>query len=288
MRSSTNAATSDADAPAPAPAPDPVPAPDPAPAPNRPPASTAPGSAAHADLVYTDSAGLLWRRQALAGGGYAAAKRIGTHWNTVDTLLSPGQWDGAGGVDLIARQKKTGRLVIYRGDTNGGLRGPYFISGDVRHLTSITSAGDVDGDGYRDLVAIDTRTKAVVLLRGGRGGAIVGTKQVTKPAGIVALRGAGELTGDGSADILWSDRSGRLHLGVGDGAGGISRVIGHGRGWNSFTDVWSPGDLSGDGVNDLLALRRDGVVHRYDGNGRGGLSVPKELLRGLRVVLVGR
>ncbi len=275
-------------APANAPAPIPAYTPAPAPAPVRPPASAAAGGAKRADLVYTDKAGNLWRRPALAGARFGAATRIGTHWHTMDTLLSVGQWDGAGGVDLIARQKSTGRLLLYRGDLNGGLRGPSYLTGPVRHLTSIASAGDVNGDGYRDLIALDTRTRAVVLLRGGPGGKILGTTEMARPANIVALRGAGELTGDGKVDIVWSDRVGRGHVGVGNGTGGISRTISHGRGWNTFVDVWSAGDMNGDGVSDLLALRTTGVLVRYDGNGRGGFAAPKEVLRGLGVVLVAR
>lgn len=279
-----------AQAPTPAPAPKPTqqPTDQPAPGPLRPPAAAGTDSATYSDLVYTDKAGNLWRRAALGHGRFGAATRIGTHWHTVDTLLSVGQWDGSGGVDLIARQKSTGRLVLYRGDTKGGLRGPSYLTGPMGHLRSIASGGDVDGDGYRDLVAIDNRTRAIVLLRGGPGGKIVGTKEITRPARIVALRGAGELTGDGKADLVWSDSTGRGFVGVGDGAGGISRVIAHGRGWNSFVDVLSPGDLAADGVSDLLALRTNGVLMRYDGNGRGGFAVPKEVMRGLNVVLIAR
>ncbi len=248
--------------------------------------SAAAGGAAGA-LVYADRAGVLWRRPA-AGPGFGSPVRMGTGWRAMDTLLAPGQWDRAGGEDLVARQRATGRLLLYRGDGRGGLRGPGAITGDVRYLTSLASAGDLDSDGYRDLVALDSRTRNIVTVRGAASGRVAGVRKLVSAANVAWVRGAGDLNGDGTAGIVWADTSGRAYLGTGDGAGRIARVRALGRGWNAFAEVLPGGNASAGGAGGLLALRRDGVLVRYAGDGTGGLTAPVKILSGLNAALLAR
>lgn len=253
----------------------------------------APGTGEQRSLISTDKAGKLLIRDP-QGGGYGAASQIGRSWHTLDQLMSVGDFDGNGTEDLVARQKGTGRLVLYKGQNRGALRGPkaplrgpYAISGAVRHLSSFVSVGDFDKDGHNDLAALDNRGR-IVLLRGGAGGKIVQQKVIAAPAGAKALLAGGRFDKDGHPDIMWVDRVGRAHVGLGNGAAGFRATVSMGRGWNNFAHVWSPGDMGGDGVDDVLALDRTGTLYRYNGNGRGGLGARTVVAKSLSGVLVAR
>ena len=257
------------------------------------PAPVAPGTGQQRSLLSTDSAGRLFIRDP-QGGTYGSPSQIGRSWHTLDQLLSVGDFDGTGTEDVVARQKSTGRLVLYKGRNAGPLRGPrapltgpYMISEPVRHLKSITSVGDFDKDGRLDLAAVDNRGR-IVLLRGGAGGTIVEQRILGAPVGVTALLAAGQFDKDGNPDIMWVDRSGRAHVGLGNGRNGFRSTTSMGRGWNGFAHVWSPGDMGGDGVDDVLALDRGGTLFRYDGNGRGVLGARSVVSKGLSGVLVGR
>lgn len=244
------------------------------------------GGAGRRSLITTDTAGGLWLRPP-AGTGFGTAKRIGTHWHTMDTLLSVGNWDGTGGDDLVARQKSSGRLLLYPGDGRGALRNPRAISGNVSHLASLASVGDFDKDGRPDLAAVDPRSSSIVLLRGS-GAGLDAPVRLSSPRGLSRVHGVGDLNRDGNADLGWTDTTGRAHVMLGNGRGGALRTVTMGRGWDQFTSVFAAGDVSGDGVDDVLALHPDGTLYRYDGNGRGGLGGRSVVLTGIRPVLVAR
>lgn len=276
--------TLDAGTPTAAPAPPAAPVPKATPIPKATP--TAGGAAiARRSLITTDAAGGLWMRPP-SGTGFGTAKRIGTHWHTMDTLLSVGNWDGTGGDDLVARQKSTGRLLLYSGDGSGALRNPRAISGNVSHLSSLASVGDFDKDGHPDLTAVDPRSSSIVLLRGGP--SLSAPVKLSSPRALSRVNGVGDLNRDGNADIGWTDVTGRAHVILGNGRGGALRTVTMGRGWDQFSNVFSAGDVGGDGVDDVFALHRDGTLYRYNGNGRGGLGGRSVVLTGVRPVLVAR
>lgn len=252
----------------------------------RPPTATATASDRRS-LLTTDARGLLWMRQA-SGLGFTGGTRIGNSWNSMNALLSVGNWDGRGGDDLVARQKSSGRLLLYTGDGTGALRGPRTLTGNVAHLTQLSSTGDLDGDGRADIAAIDTRTGTLVLLRGAAGGGVAGTVTLASPRGAVALFGAGDLDKDGNNDLGWIDASGRAHIMLGDGHGAFPRTVSMGRGWNQFSSIWAAGDVDGNGTGDVFALHRNGTLYRYDGTGRGSLGARSVVLSGLRPVLIAR
>ena len=81
--------------------------------------------------------------------------------------------------------------------------------GSPGFASEVEPAGDVDGDGYADVLV--TSTSAVVLFRGGANGIAASGASVAAGGQGVNPRhaaGAGDLDGDGRADVV-----------VGDGAG---------------------------------------------------------------------
>jgi hypothetical protein len=76
------------------------------------------------DMVARDPAtGDLWLYRGNDAGGFLGWGVIGRGWNTVTDLFSPGDFDGDGHADLVARVKAYGQLVLYSGNGRGGFRG---------------------------------------------------------------------------------------------------------------------------------------------------------------------
>ena len=73
--------------------------------------------------------GRLWLYPGDGRGGWARFRAIGTGWDRFTALLGPGDWDGDGRADLLARTR-TGQLVQFSGNGRGGFApAPYPVVG---------------------------------------------------------------------------------------------------------------------------------------------------------------
>ncbi|MFD8015399.1 FG-GAP-like repeat-containing protein, partial [Streptomyces sp. NPDC059762] len=163
---------------------------------------------------------------------------IGTGWSQYDVLTSPGDVNADGYADLIARQTTTGDMYFYAGTADHRLKSRVRIGTNWKLYKKITGAGDLDGDGRGDLLAVD-----------GSGGlwSYFGTSTggVTPRASVgggwqiySAVQGVGDLDGDGDSDLVARDTSGRLYAYYSYGRGRTGDRFGYrelvGSGWNTF------------------------------------------------------
>ncbi|MFJ6480954.1 MULTISPECIES: FG-GAP-like repeat-containing protein [unclassified Streptomyces] len=134
-----------------------------------------------------------------------------------------------------------------------------------------TASGDLDGDGYTDVIRTDA-TNGIRTFLGRSDGTFT-----TGPA--VSGSGTGfqqvltlEYTGDGKLDLLAIDKAtGHLLRYDGDGKGGFAAAVDLGAGWGPMT--LTPGDFNKDGKQDFLAVSSTAnTMYLYPGNGTGGFA----------------
>ncbi|WP_282697558.1 FG-GAP-like repeat-containing protein [Streptomyces sp. CC208A] len=164
---------------------------------------------------------------------------VGSGWGIYDVLTSPGDANGDGYADLIARQASTGDMYFYAGTADHRLRSRVKIGNNWKLYKKIVGAGDLNGDGRGDLLGLDS---AGVLWRyyGTSTGGVTARVRVGGGWGVYsALVGVGDLSGDGRADLLARDTAGRLwrYASTGTGTYGGRVLIGSG-GWNGFKGLF--------------------------------------------------
>ncbi|MFI6640225.1 FG-GAP repeat domain-containing protein [Streptomyces sp. NPDC050504] len=198
------------------------------------------------DLLVRTTAGDLYRYAEGRGlprpGG--ARVRIGRGFSAFDVLTAPGDMTGDGRPDLVARQRTTGDVYLYATTATGGLRPGVKIGSKWTGFRAVIGAGDLNGDGVGDLLAVD---KADNLWRyEGRtradGSATVRPGVLAHGAKWAANRnafvGVGDLDANGTNDLLTRDTSGRLlrNLGTGRGTFGATAVLG--TGWQPYEGLY--------------------------------------------------
>lgn len=86
------------------------------------------------------------------GGGFTRARQVGAGWQIFDEVLSPGDFDGDGNIDVLARTP-SGYLYLYPGNGSGGWKARRAIGLGWQAFTSLTGLGDFTGDGHADVLA---------------------------------------------------------------------------------------------------------------------------------------
>jgi stage II sporulation protein D len=105
------------------------------------------------DLMARQPNGLLALYPGNGAGGFAGPPRtIGSGWNTYTSVFSPGDFNGDGTSDVIARNSG-GLLYLYPGNGSGGWLPAVLIGHGWNNFSTIISSGDFNGDAKSDLLA---------------------------------------------------------------------------------------------------------------------------------------
>jgi hypothetical protein len=228
---------------------------------------------------YVDGQGPTW--ELYVGHGSAS---VDTSWGSVPDVNGDGYADV-----LVSQLSKNGPGVIdtWLGSAKGplvsiALGAPPSAANPKDFGAFIASAGDVDGDGFPELLESDQLS--ALMYRGSASGLSPVPVTIPMPAHVnpgYGAFGAGDVNGDGYADVavvfqqtVWPEATGvLLYYG---GAGGLaSSPLGLGDStW--FGTTLAALDVNGDGYGDL-AVSTGYVVDVFPG-GPGGLSTTPWLL----------
>ncbi|WP_326735885.1 glycoside hydrolase domain-containing protein [Streptomyces sp. NBC_01022] len=204
------------------------------------------------------------------------------NWNgvadTADVNLPAGQWANHQRVHQYA-----GNVTESYGGTTINIDRNYVdvgasvATGDPG-MTDLV-AGDFNGNGKKDLVAVEVSSGKLWLYPGTGTGTL--TSRVVIGTGgwnDMANLAVGDLNKDGKDDVIATEvETGKLFLYKGTGSGLASRVeVGTG-GWNGMKNVLA-GDFNADGKDDVVASEIEtGKLFLYKGTGTGALTSRVEI-----------
>lgn len=179
------------------------------------------------DVITRKPNGTLTLFSGAPGGDFTSgSKDIGWGWAGFTSLSSPGDFDGDGFMDVLARDT-SGQLWLYRGNGRAGWLGSSVIGTGWGVFSEIIPASDFNGDGTSDILARDAQGRLFLYPGNGRGGWLPAS-QVGQGWNIFnKVFTPGDFSGDGVSDILARGTDGRLNAYYPDGKGGwtSSRVL---------------------------------------------------------------
>ncbi|WP_406094498.1 FG-GAP repeat domain-containing protein [Streptomyces sp. NBC_01013] len=164
---------------------------------------------------------------------------IGKGWQQFDVLTSPGDLNGDGRADLLARQTTTGDMYLFPGAAGGKFAPKVRIYTNWKTYAQITGVGDITGDGRADLLCHD-RKGGLWRYNGLGNGRFAPRAQVFSGWGSSynAMVGVGDLTGDGKNDIVVRDSAGKLFRNNGNGKGSFGPRTQIATGWKAYKGLF--------------------------------------------------
>ncbi|WNI23452.1 VCBS repeat-containing protein [Streptomyces sp. ITFR-16] len=164
---------------------------------------------------------------------------IGGGWQQYDVLTSPGDLNGDGRSDLVARQTSTGDMYFYAGAPGGKFAVKTRINTDWRTYAQIAGVGDITGDGIPDLLGHD-RNGGLWRYDGLGNGRFAPRVKVFSDWGSTynAMVGVGDLSGDGRNDIVLRDPAGNLFRNNGNGKGSFGARTRIATGWQTYKGIF--------------------------------------------------
>ncbi|MFE5791009.1 FG-GAP-like repeat-containing protein [Streptomyces sp. NPDC056503] len=231
-------------------------------------------------LVLTQYGKAELQGDATLGGG--TNYWTGGGWNVYNKVFSPGDVDGDGRFDVLAR-KHNGELYFYRG--TGNLYAPF--SAPVKAgvgwgaFDQLVGIGDNDGDGKGDVVA---RTPGGTLYFYGSTG--VKTSPF-KPKRLIGggwntynqLLSADDTNGDGHAELFARSVDGTLwgYQGRGNGTFTSRSRLSSSGGYLSVDQFAGSGALAFAGKNALMARTAGGTLYWYGATNNGRLTAREQI-----------
>ncbi|MFJ4900508.1 FG-GAP repeat domain-containing protein [Streptomyces sp. NPDC088727] len=168
----------------------------------------------------------------------SAAKKIGYGWDIYNKLVSPGQFGGAEGGDLLGRDGK-GDLYLYLGYGDGTVTKRLKVGYGWNIYSDIAGNGDLTGDGKNDIVARDK--SGVLWLYKGTGNQHAPYAKRTKIGSgwnqYNTVFAPGDIDLDGIADLVARNAKGELYLYRGTGKAAAPykpKVIIGTSAWNTY------------------------------------------------------
>ncbi|MFG3507148.1 FG-GAP-like repeat-containing protein [Streptomyces sp. NPDC047821] len=165
---------------------------------------------------------------------------LGTAWAQFNVLTSPGDLTGDGRVDLVARQTTTGDLYLYADDGAGKLKARGRIATNWKAYRAVVGAGDLNGDGAGDLLAVDG-ANSLWRMNGTATGTLKARALVfgnNWANGRNAFVGVGDLNKDGKADLVSRNAAGDLLRNSGHGTGSFGSTVKIGTGWQGYKGLF--------------------------------------------------
>jgi hypothetical protein len=119
------------------------------------------------DVLAREAAtGVLWLYPGDGKGRWLPRQRVGSGWNVMNAIVGPGDLNGDGAVDVLARERATGALWLYPGNGRGGLLARVQIGRGWNVMDALVGPGDFDGDRTADLLAREKSTGTLWLYPG--------------------------------------------------------------------------------------------------------------------------
>ncbi|MBA2950036.1 FG-GAP-like repeat-containing protein [Streptomyces himalayensis] len=200
------------------------------------------GSDRCSEMLVRMPNGELRRYSGHCGSSYSPSSShtsLGTGWNAYNVLVAPGDLTGDGRTDLLARKASTGDIYVFANDGHGKLAAGKKIRTGWTAYTKIVGAGDLNGDGFGDVLA---RHKDGTLYRyDGLGNGLL--KERVKlysnwGASYNAIVGVGDITGDGKNDLVVRDTAGGLYRNAGYGNGSFAPRVKIASGWQGYKGLF--------------------------------------------------
>ena len=214
----------------------------------------------------------------------------GASFGTSAAALGDINGDGYG--DAAVGEPGTGRVYLYLGSATGlATTRPTVLlapASTVQFGAAVAGAGDVNGDGYGDLlVGAPMSNRAFVYLGGAAG--IPATAEAVAIAAIgspsnygVALAGLGDVNADGYGDVaVGTNGSNNVYVALGGAAGlRAATVVGAPGGASGFGfAVAAAGDVTGDGYPDMVVgAYSAGAAYVFAGGAAGIVTTPAATL----------
>ncbi|WP_405456225.1 VCBS repeat-containing protein [Streptomyces sp. NBC_00101] len=206
--------------------------------------------------------------------GLSSYTTLSSGWQAYNKLVVPGDLNGDGKPDLLARS--TAGLFLFPGTGSNFGKGIQVGGAGWSQFDQLVGADDLNGDGIADLV---TRNATGLYLYPGNGS--VSGYPFKTPIQIGGtgwlqynqITGGTDYNGNGTADLVARGYDGKQYFYDGKGNGLFqARFTSGTTNWGGVAQLAGAGNMAAFGKSGVFARTSNGTVYYYQGTGLGKLS----------------